>query len=105
MGPYLLHDARFAFGECNVPTRFVLDEFDVNLPSLSTGLVVVIFVVVGSGTDARSFDAAVLSTLYAVTVTGRNRIVMDGRRLGGIGKVGHVCVQSYDGVVMERINW
>lgn len=94
---YLLHDARFALGEGNVPTRFVLDEFDVNLPSLPTGLVVVIVVIVGGGTDARSFDAAVFPPLCAVTVAGRNRVVVDGWRLGRIGKVGHVCVDNESG--------
>lgn len=72
-----------------MPTGLVLDEFNVDLSSLPTRLVVVIIIVVGGGTDARSFDAAILSTLCAVAVAGRNRVVVDGWRLGGIGKVGH----------------
>lgn len=94
MGSYLLHDARLALGEGNVPSRFVLDEFDVDLPPFTTRLVVVIVIFVGGGTDARSFDTAIFSTLCAVTVTGRNRVVVDRRRLGRIGKVGHVCKQK-----------
>lgn len=86
---YLLHDASLALGEGNVPTRFVLNELDVNLPSLATGLVVVIVIVVGGRADARTFDASVLPTGCAVAVTGRDRVVVDGWRLGGIGKVGH----------------
>lgn len=89
-GAHLLHDACLALGEGNVPTRFVLDKFDVDLPSFTARLVVVIVVIVGGGTDARSFDATVLPTLCAVAVPGRNRVVVDGWRLGRVGEIGHI---------------
>ena len=89
-GAHLLHDACLALGEGDVPTRFVLDEFNVDLPSFTTRLVVVIIVIVGGGADARSFDATVLPTLCAVAVTGRNRVVVNRRRLGRVGEIGHI---------------
>ena len=50
-------------------TRLVLDEFDVNLPPLTSGLVVVIIVVVGgSSTDAGPLGA---SRVGAIAVAGR----------------------------------
>ena len=72
-----------------MPTRFVLNEFDVNLSSLATRFIVIIVIIVRRSTDARTFDAAVLSTGCAVAVTGRDRVVVDGWRLGRIGEVGH----------------
>lgn len=67
---------------------FILNEFDVYLPPLATGLVVVIIIVVGVVADARPFDTAILSTCYAVAVTGRS-LVLDGWGLCGVGKVSH----------------
>lgn len=90
MASYLLHDARLALGEGDVPTRLVLNELDIDLPSLAAWFVVVIVVVVGGGTDARPLEASVFSALCAVAVTGRNRVVVTGGRLGRIGKVGHI---------------
>jgi hypothetical protein len=45
----LLHDARLPLGKCDVATRLVCDELDLNLSALATGLIIVIIVVVGGG--------------------------------------------------------
>ena len=84
---HLLHNSRFALREGNVTTRFVLDELDVDLPSLPTGLVIVIFIFIASGVHTLTFDAAVL--LRTGPVAGRKVIILDRGRLGGIGDVGH----------------
>lgn len=67
---------------------FILNKFDIDLPPLATGLVVVIVIVVSVVADARPFDTAILSTCYAVAVTGRS-LVLDGWGLCGVGKVSH----------------
>ena len=67
-----------------MPTRFVLDEFDVNLPSFTSRLVIVIVVVVGGGTNARTLDAARVS---AISVAGRVFVAAGGGI--GIRDVGH----------------
>ena len=64
--------------------RFVLDEFDVNLSSLATRLIIVIIVVVGSSANARTFDSTGFSTI-AVT----SRVAEVGRMVVWIGDVGH----------------
>ncbi len=71
-----------------MPAGFILDEFDVYLSPLATRLIVVIIIIVSVGSDARPFDTAILSTCYAVAVTGRS-LVLDGWRLCGVGKVSH----------------
>jgi hypothetical protein len=73
---YLLHDTGFALGKGNVSTRLVLDELDLNLPSLAAGLVIVVVVVVGSG--ARPLHAAVLHAhgAIAVVVQRRRRVLV-----------------------------
>jgi len=82
----LLHDASLAFRESDVSTRFILNEFDVNLPPLATGLVIVVVVVVGSSTDARTLDT---SSLSAIAIAGRV-IKAGGGLVVGISDVGHV---------------
>ena len=79
----LLHDARLALREGNVPTRLVLDEFDVNLSPLSSRLVVVVIVVIGSSAHARTLDTARIGT---VAIVGR---VQAGRVGVWIGNVSH----------------
>lgn len=44
---HLLHDSRLALGECDMATRLVGDELDLNLSSLASGLVIIIVIVVG----------------------------------------------------------
>lgn len=74
----LLHDAGLALGEGDVTTRFVLNELDFDLPSLATGLVVIVVVVVGgSGVrGALALDAALLGcgAAIALVVVGRGRV-------------------------------
>lgn len=73
----------------------VLNEFDVNLPSLATRLVVVVVIIICSSADSRSFDAAVVG---AVAVTCR---VAEIRRMSvWVGNVGHV--RAKEGVVLTR---
>lgn len=43
---YLLHDTSFSLREGNVPSRLVLNEFDLNLATLTAGLRVFIVIVV-----------------------------------------------------------
>jgi hypothetical protein len=73
---YLLHDAGFALGEGDVPTRLVLDELDLDLSSLAAGLVIVVVVVVGR--SARALDATVLHAhgAIAVVVDRRRRVLV-----------------------------
>lgn len=79
----LLHDARLALRECDVPTRLVLDEFDVNLSPLASRLVVVVIVVIGSSAHTRTLDTARIGT---VAIVGR---VEAGRMGVWIGNVSH----------------
>lgn len=71
-----------------MPTRLVLDEFDVYLSPLAPGLVIIIVVVIASGTDTRTLHAAVC---VAIAVAGGKRVVLRRRRLLriGISDVGH----------------
>jgi hypothetical protein len=83
----LLHDTGLALGEGDVATRLIRDELDLDLSPLTTGLVIVVVVVVGGrGTLA----------LEATTLAGRGAIpdgvVVEGG--GGslvvvVGDVGH----------------
>ena len=82
---HLLHDTRLPLGEGDVATRLILNEFDLNLSALATGLVIIIVVVVGA--HARALGAAVVSG--AVTggllqvVLGRRRVLLtDGSDVG-----------------------
>lgn len=109
---YLLHDTGLALWKGNVSAGFILNKFDIYLPPLATGLVVVIIIVVGVVTDARSFDTAILSTCYAITVTGRS-LVLDGWGLCGVGKVSHSrerweiwkCCYESDQLVIDQTQW
>ena len=80
---HLLHDPSLTFRKGDVPSRFVLDEFDVNLPPLTARLVIVIIIIVCSSTHARPLNAA---SIGAVAIVGR----VEPRRMGvWIGDVGH----------------
>ena len=82
---YLLHDASFALGEGDVPTRLVLNEFDINLPTFTAGLIVIIVVIIGGSTDARTLDSTVVGVAIGVAW------VVGGRGVGcvGVRDVGH----------------
>ena len=71
-----------------MPTRLVLDEFDVDLSSLAPRLVVIVIVVIASSADTRTLDAAVG---VAIAVAGRKRVVLRSRRLLwiGVSNIGH----------------
>lgn len=83
---HLLHDASLALGEGDVTARLVLNELDLNLSALATGLIVIVVVVVGS-TGTRALDATVLEGAIAVV-----EVVVGGRGVGlvlGLSDVGH----------------
>ena len=70
-------------------TRLVLDELDVNLPPLTSRLVIVVVVVIGRGTHTRTLDAA---SVGAVAVVGR----VEARRMSvGVGDVGHCKLRRW----------
>lgn len=98
--PHLFHDPRFPLGKGNVATGLVLDELDVDLPPLPTGLIVIVVIVVAGSTEARALDAAIL--LRTVPIAGRQAIVLDGGRLGGIDDVGHLATGRIPSDVWSR---
>lgn len=70
---HLFHDSRFALREGDVSTRLVLNEFDLDLATFASGLVVIVVVVVGGGRGALSLDttslgSAILELLLLVIV-------------------------------------
>jgi hypothetical protein len=79
MRTHLLHDAGLALREGDVATRLVLDELDLNLPTLAAGLVVVVIVVVGGRT--RALGAAVDIALDEGAVVAGAVVVDGGRRV------------------------
>jgi hypothetical protein len=83
----LLHDACLALGEGDVSTRLVLNELDLDLASLATGLVIVIVVVVGCA-GTRALDASALECAIAVL-----EVIGSGGRVGLVigGDLGHCC--------------
>jgi hypothetical protein len=76
-GTDLLHDSSFTLGEGDVPTRLVLDELDLDLATLATGLVIIVVVVVG-GAGSLALDAAVL---YLEAIAIANRVIVAWRRI------------------------
>jgi ABC-type uncharacterized transport system ATPase component len=67
-----------------VATRFILDELDLNLATLTTRLVIIIVVVLG--TNATALGTAGISTvagLLQVIVT-RGKLVVDGSHVGHV---------------------
>lgn len=85
-GAYLLHDTSLSLGEGNVTTRLILDKLDLDLPSLATGLVVVIVVVVGRRW-ALAFGAAAcvegaVAIASVVVSTWRGVVVVIGNLVG-----------------------
>ena len=79
---YLLHDARFPLGECDVTARLVRDELDLDLASLATSLLIVVIVVVGCHGVSWSLDT---SRIIAVEIIARGRIVEASRWIGDVG--------------------
>lgn len=82
---HLLHDTRLPLGEGDVATRLILNEFDLNLSALATGLVIIIVVVVGA--HARALGAAVVSGavtggLLQVVLSRRRVLLTDGSDVG-----------------------
>jgi hypothetical protein len=79
---YLLHDARFPLGECDVTARLVRDELDLDLASLTTSLLIVVIVVVGCHGVSWSLDT---SRIIAVEIIARGWIVEAGRWICNVG--------------------
>lgn len=65
----LLHDTSLALGEGNMATRFVGDELDLNLTSLTTTLLVVVIVVVTGHGGSWSLGASAVSTIASQVIT------------------------------------
>lgn len=84
----LLHDTRLALRECDVTTRFIGNELDLNLSSLASRLVIVVIVVVGSRW-ALAFDTAII-------VAVSESVVIEGGwgAFSVVGDVGHCGVLS-----------
>jgi len=80
----LLHDAGLALGKCDVATRLVCDELDLDFAALAaTGLIIIIAII--SSRLALSFGATDVSKASTIS----NAIVMDRRKLGvNVGDVG-----------------
>jgi hypothetical protein len=82
----LLHDASFPLGECDVATRLVADELDLNLATLATTLLIVVVVIIIGRALALTLHAATLGgstiAVRVVEVAGRGLVVL-------IGDVGH----------------
>lgn len=83
----LLHDASLSLGESDVATRLILNEFDLDLSSLATWLVIIVIIVISRGTHARTFGAAT----FEGTVAGSSQIILGRRRfvVSDIGDIGH----------------
>ena len=73
-----------------MPSGFVLDEFDVDLPPLATGLVLVIIIVISSLTDTRTLD----TSCVAVAITSQRVFSSLGLVNGGILDVGHWVLEQ-----------
>lgn len=74
---HLLHDTSLPFREGNVATGLVLDELDLNLSTLATGLIVIVVVVLGAQTAA--FGDVVVSGAVASS-RGLLEVFVGGRR-------------------------
>ena len=91
---YLFHDACLPLAEGDVAPRLVLDELDVDLATLASGLVLVVVVVVGRRlTDARALGASGFALglgtggAGSTLATGRGLLLL----LVGIGDLAHGC--------------
>jgi hypothetical protein len=94
----LLHDASFPLRESDMTTRFVLDEFDLNLSPLTATLFIIVVVVVACCRHSRTLCASRLEPI-AGEVVARGRVVEGAR----IGDVGHVDDGSIFYECMDRI--
>jgi len=101
---HLLHDSSFTLGESNVPSRFVLNELDLDLPSLATWLVVVVIVVVGgSSRGALTLDASVFAIAQVILVGRRARRVLIGNFRGHDDVLSAYVGSSSEG--LDELGW
>lgn len=95
---HLLHDAGLALAEGDVATRLVLDELDLDLATLATGLVIIVVVVVLGW--ARTLGTAVGIALDEGTVAipdvvvGRRRVLVMVGDFGGHAVI--CCGRGYE---------
>ena len=92
----LLHDPSFPLGEGNVTTRLVLDEFDLDLSSLTASLLVIVIIVIACLRHSRTLCASRIEAVAGQVIAwGR---VIKGIRIGDVGHVdkGFAFCESMD---------
>lgn len=67
-----------------MPPRLILNELDIDLATLTAGLLVIIVIIIGGGADARSFDTSGVGAVAVVWII-RSRGILGV----GISDVGH----------------
>ena len=86
IGTHLLHDTSLSLGECDMATRLISDELDLNLSALASWLIIIVVVVVcGSLTrslDATRFNCVAIADSVLIESRGRTLVVL-------VGDVGH----------------
>ena len=83
---YLLHNTSLPLGESDMATRLILYKLDLNLAALTTGLIIIVIVILGA--HAAALGAAGVSAvagLLQLIVTGRKLLVRDSSHVGHDG--------------------
>lgn len=78
---HLLHDTSLSLGERNVPTRLILNKLDLDLATLTAGLVIIVIFIVGAQTIALG-TTTISAVAGEVIVTRRKLFVDNCRHLG-----------------------
>lgn len=99
----LLHDPSLSLGECDVATRLVGNEFDLNLASLATTLLIIVVIIVSGCGHARTFGATGVKTIAAGKRVITWRRVIDGVGIGDVGHAGRNAMR-FAIVVEQRVN-
>ena len=94
---YFLHDSRFALREGDVTARLVLDEFDIDLPPLTTSSLVIVVIFIRCSAYSRTFDTTCVGAIARrVVVSWRGIRISDVShvRKGRNGATGLVAVHD-----------
>jgi hypothetical protein len=75
---HLLHDTGLPLGKSNVPTRLILNKLDLDLATLTTGLVIIIIFIVGAHTVA--LGAAAIGAVAGKVIVTRGKLFVKNRR-------------------------